>query len=136
MNRVSNSRMMLMALAMVSAIVFASGCAMAGEKAGVNEISQQELISSPPENVLVLDVRSTREFEGGHVPNAVNIPHTELASRLAELEAESDRPIVVYCRSGHRAGLATSVLQEAGYTDLHHLTGDMMGWTAEGLPTE
>jgi rhodanese-related sulfurtransferase len=113
-----------------------AGCAGTAGEGGVREITQQALLSDPPENVLILDVRSSREYRAGHVPNALNIPHNELVARLSELESATDRPIVVYCKSGHRAGLATSMLGEAGYTDLHHLTGDMDAWKAQGFPTE
>jgi phage shock protein E len=108
----------------------------ANEEKSVQEISQQDLLSNPPRDALILDVRTPGEFGEGHVPNAVNIPHNELASRLSELNSSSDRPIVLYCKSGRRAGMAAEVLQRAGYTDLHHLTGDMNAWMAAGLPTE
>lgn len=111
------------------------GC-VAADAAGVQELSPEELMSSPPADVLILDVRTSGEFGGGHVPGAVNIPHTELASRLSELGSELDRPLVVYCRSGKRAGLASSVLLDAGYTNVFHLEGDMLGWEAKGLATE
>jgi phage shock protein E len=108
----------------------------ANEKPDVQEISQHGLLSSPPNDVLILDVRTPGEFGEGHVPGAVNIPHNELATRLSELNSSSDRPIVLYCKSGRRADMAAKVLQGAGYTDLHHLTGDMNAWKAAGLPTE
>jgi rhodanese-related sulfurtransferase len=85
---------------------------------------------------LILDVRTQAEFSSGHVPGAVNIPHDELAMRLSDLDSETDRPVVVYCRSGKRAGLASTVLLEAGYTNVLHLDGDMNAWKASGLPTE
>jgi len=108
----------------------------ASEEKSVQEISQQDLLSNPPRDVLILDVRTPGEFGEGHVPNAVNIPHNELASRLSELNSSSDRPIVLYCKSGRRAGMAAELLQGAGYTDLHHLTGDMNAWMTAGLATE
>lgn len=102
----------------------------------VKSLSQEEFLSNPPAGALILDVRTQGEFSSGHIPGAVNIPHDELASRLSELESESDRPLVVYCRSGKRAGLASSVLLEAGYTNVLHLEGDMNAWQANGRPTE
>ena len=111
-----------------------SGCAQADTPA-VTDISQEEFLSSPPEGALILDVRTEAEFGSGHVPGAVNIPHDELASRLSEL-ASTDQPVVVYCRSGKRAGVASSVLLDAGYTNVLHLEGDMNAWQANGLPTE
>jgi len=120
-------------LLVVSLVV--SGCAEVDEP-GVTEISQQEFMSSPPADVLVLDVRTQEEFSSGHVPGAVNIPHDVLASRLSDLDGQKDRAVVVYCRSGKRAGMASAVLLDAGYTNIFHLEGDMNAWTAKGLPTE
>jgi rhodanese-related sulfurtransferase len=122
------------------AILSVAGCSASDESAdgkpAVQEISQQDLLSNPPEGVLILDVRTPGEYGESHVPNAINISHNELAARLSELNSSSDRAIVVYCKSGRRAGMAAKVLQGAGYTDLHHLSGDMDGWKAAGLPTE
>ena len=111
-----------------------SGCAQADTPA-VTDISQEEFLSNPPEGAVILDVRTEGEFGSGHVPGAVNIPHDELASRLSEL-ASTDQPVVVYCRSGKRAGMASAVLVAAGYTQVLHLEGDMNEWQANGLPTE
>ena len=47
-----------------------------------------------------------------------------------ELDASADGPIVVYCKSGRRAGMAISVLQDEGFDDLIHLDGDMQAWAA------
>lgn len=107
-----------------------------GEAPGVTELAQEEFVSNPPADALILDVRTPAEYSVSHVPGAMNIPHDELAARLSELDSELDRPIVVYCKSGRRAGMATSVLISAGYTGIHHLLGDMDGWLANGRPTE
>ncbi len=86
-----------------------------------------------PEAPLVLDVRTPEEFAQGHVPGAINIPHDQVASRQAELDAE--REIVVYCRSGKRAGMAIEQLEGAGFR-VAHLEGDMLGWVEAGHPQE
>ena len=83
---------------------------------------------------LILDVRSASEFASGHIPGAINIPHTELPRRIGELHANSDREIVVYCEVGGRAAKAASVLRGAGYTDVLHLQGDMRAWRQHHLP--
>ena len=85
---------------------------------------------------LILDVRSRKEFASSHVPGAINIPHTEVKSRLAELGDDKGREIVVYCESGMRAGKAESVLASAGFSNLLHLDGDMAGWRRAQLPAE
>jgi len=86
------------------------------------------------EALTILDVRTVEEYADGHVPGAVNIPHTEIADRLAEIAALGDNEIVLYCRSGRRAGVAAEVLRAAGYGRLLHLDGDMNGWREDQLP--
>ena len=82
----------------------------------------------------VLDVRTPEEFASGHVPGAVNIPYDQVASRLAEIP--KDKEVVLYCRSGRRAGLAAAELEKAGYADLQLMQGDMPAWEKAGLPVE
>lgn len=74
---------------------------------------------------LVLDARSAREFERGHLPGALNVPHTELRARLDEVVATADgRPVRVLCESGFRSYLAHRVLDQAGL-DSANLSGGM-----------
>lgn len=108
----------------------------ASSSGAVSEIAPQTLLSQPAGESLVLDVRTPEEYAAGHVPNAINIPHDELESHLAELEARKNGPVVVYCKSGRRAGIAAEALTKAGFTNLLHLTGDMEAWSAAGLPVE
>jgi rhodanese-related sulfurtransferase len=61
----------------------------------------------------LVDVRTSQEFAGGHVPNAVNIPVDELRPRLDELP--HDREIAVYCQVGQRGYLATRILRQEGF---------------------
>jgi len=97
------------------------------------ELQAQLAAAVPP---LVLDVRTPAEFASGHVPGARNIPFDEVPGRLDELEGFREGTVVLYCQSGHRAGIATATLQGAGFTHLAHLAGDMPGWAASGLPVE
>jgi hydroxyacylglutathione hydrolase len=61
----------------------------------------------------VIDVRSRSEFEGGHVPGAINIPYTRIAREHRRLP--SDRPLLVHCATGARASAALSMLERLGY---------------------
>jgi rhodanese-related sulfurtransferase len=103
------------------------------------DLSAEELLAREARHdpaLVVLDVRTPAEFAEGHVPGAINVPHDEVAQRLDELAPLRDKDVVVYCKSGRRAGLALKVLGEHGYTRLAHLSGDMQGWTAAGRPVE
>ncbi len=85
-------------------------------------------------SLVVLDVRTPEEFAEGHVPGAINIPHTEIASRIGELSGARDRDLVVYCRSGVRTEQALAALREAGFSRLFHLKGDYTRWSEEKRP--
>ena len=99
----------------------------------ISQAHLQQLMKSD-KNFILLDVRTVAEFEQGHIPNAVNIPHKELQTRLAELSGKKNTQIVLYCRSGRRVELATAVLNKSGFKQLDHLTGDFNGWTHSELP--
>ncbi len=79
------------------------------------------------EGALVLDVRTPREFQAGHVPQAHNIEISQLASRLDEVrklvQGDPSRPIVVYCAAGVRAAKAKRILLQAGFTRVTNLGG-------------
>lgn len=104
--------------------------------AEVTDILQAELMQRIQTNQsgLILDVRSPEEYAEGHIPGAVNIPHDQLGSRLAEIAVHKNKDIVLYCRSGKRAGIAANTLQAAGFSKLLHLAGDMGGWLNGNLP--
>ena len=61
---------------------------------------------------LVIDVRGKAEFDAGHVPGAMHLPHTRLLETLDEVPR--DRTLLVYCRSGRRAAAAAALLERAG----------------------
>ena len=106
----------------------------ASSNAQVIDIPQSELMQRITEHRagLILDVRSTEEYAEGHIPGAINIPHDQLSSRLAEIGAHKNKEIVLYCRSGRRVGIAADILQAAGFNRLLHLAGDMSGWLGNG----
>lgn len=103
----------------------------------VETISQSELLGliENGDVPLILDVRTRNEFNSGHVPRAINIPHRELAGRLAELGIPKSGAIVTYCERGPRAGYAESVLRQAGYTNIRSLKGHMNAWRIKRRPT-
>ena len=78
------------------------------------------------DEALILDVRSRGEFDSGHLPGALNVPHTELRERLDEVrEAAAGRPVRALCGSGVRSHIANRVLEQAGF-DSASLSGGML----------
>jgi hydroxyacylglutathione hydrolase len=99
-------------------------------------------VITPPEltkdrdRLQVLDVRETDEFDEGHIGGALHMYVGYLPERIDELDLDRDRPVVVTCSVGHRAGVAVSMLLRAGFRDVRNLLGGMTAWQALELPME
>ena len=97
------------------------------------ELADRIQAGSPP---LVLDVRSPKEYAHLHIRGAINIPHDELATRLAELPIAKSGEVVVHSVRGQRALLAEETLRGSGYSNIRQLADRPKGWKVAGLPTE
>jgi NADPH-dependent 2,4-dienoyl-CoA reductase/sulfur reductase-like enzyme/rhodanese-related sulfurtransferase len=80
--------------------------------------------ASPSSEPLVVDVRTSEEFEDGAFPGAINIPLDELQRRVAELGSKS-REITLYCASGARSAYAQRGLLQMGFTNVKNGGGIM-----------
>ena len=63
-----------------------------------------------------IDVRTPEEYESGHLDGAINIPHDQIAAKIAAASPDKNAPVNLYCRSGKRAGIAKQELEKLGYT--------------------
>ena len=63
----------------------------------------------------IIDVRTIAEYQEGHVPGSINIPLSEIQSRVNELK-EMDSELVLCCASGNRSGQAAAYLNSIGIT--------------------
>ncbi len=126
------SKRIIIAISMLVALLV-SWPAFTAESIKASEVA--EMIKAG-KATLILDVRTADEYASGHVPGAVNISHTELADRMSEITVAKDDEIIVYCRSGHRAGIAEKMLSEAGFTNIRDMEGHMLGWEKSGYPIE
>lgn len=83
--------------------------------------------------IRLVDVREPYEFEAGHITGADHIALGELSSRADELNA--NLPLVFYCRSGARSGMATQAFRRAGF-DAYNMRGGLLEWQASNLPLD
>jgi len=104
----------------------------------ITSVSAQELMQLIDRNadILVLDVRGPDEHATGHIVGAENIPHTEILSRLNEIDSYRDKHVIVCCWAGGRADIAKRVLREAGFSSILDLRGHMAEWERLGYPVE
>jgi DMSO/TMAO reductase YedYZ molybdopterin-dependent catalytic subunit/rhodanese-related sulfurtransferase/glyoxylase-like metal-dependent hydrolase (beta-lactamase superfamily II) len=84
-------------------------------------------------DLVVLDVRAPAETAAGTLPGVREVPLIALLDSLAGLEP--NQPIVIYCATGSRSLIASSVLRAAGFDDVSDLLGGYAAWEAAGLPT-
>ncbi len=87
----------------------------------------QEAKMAAENGALVVDVRTPQEFSGRHYAGALNIPVDQVQARISEF-GDKNSPIVVYCQSGGRSGMAKQILEAAGFTRVTNGGGvaDMM----------
>lgn len=86
------------------------------------------------QNAVMLDLRDAKDYDGGHVPNAKNIPLSELPGRSGELGKLTGRPLIAYCDRGTRSRGAGSVLSKLGFAEVYTLRGGVRAWVEAGLP--
>ena len=86
-------------------------------------LAEQLTVSNQP---MVLDVRTEREWEHGHIDHSLNIPLPHLSDRL--IEVPKNQTLVVHCASGYRSSIAASVLEKAGITNVWDLVGGYEAW--------
>lgn len=83
---------------------------------------------------VILDVRTSREFAGGHLEGAQLVPVQRFKQRLGELMPYRERPVFVYCRTGNRSTVAAKMLVDAGFTNVVNLRRGIVEWRRAGLP--
>jgi hydroxyacylglutathione hydrolase len=93
--------------------------------------SLAEQLASPTPPVLI-DVRAAAEWEQQRIDGAVNRPLSQFPEGLPPIEPE--RPVVAYCSSGYRSGIAASLMQREGLVQVSDLVGGLAAWDAARLP--
>jgi rhodanese-related sulfurtransferase len=93
------------------------------ETVDVEDMAQWVLSAEP---MTVVDTRDEHEWVAGHVPGAVHIYVPDVPHRADEIPREA--PVAVHCASGYRAGIAASLLEQAGLKRIIHVNGEYSDW--------
>ncbi len=107
-----------------------SGASLEIAESTVISIDELKRALEASEDLLVLDVRRPGEFEGGHVPNAINIPLSELPKSMSDIP--KDRPLAIICASGYRSSIAKSVLDRCNFKSSMNVLGGTGAWKNAG----
>ncbi len=105
---------------------------------GIRLVSAEDgatIQTSPPQDLVILDVRTLEEFSEGHLEGAAMLDfyRDDFADELAKLDR--DVPYLLYCRSGNRSGQTAAIMRELGFTDVADIDGGIGAWNQAGLPT-
>jgi rhodanese-related sulfurtransferase len=100
-----------------------------GAGGGIRKVDSAGLLAAQKAGAQVIDVRSPGEFQGGHIPGAVNVPVEQIQSAAGGWSRTSS--YVVYCASGARSAQAQSILQQMGFKNVADLTGGIAAWTGQ-----
>ena len=100
--------------------------------AEIDQMTVHEL-KKRAEEVQIVDVRSPDEWKGGRIPGAKHLFLPELEKKSRELDKNA--PVAVYCDSGYRASLGTSILQKEGFK-VHNIPGSWQAWVNAKYPVE
>ena len=94
----------------------------------------QELNKERPEAIL-LDVRTPNEVAQGIIKDAIIIDFYDKQFKEKVDKLDKSKPILIYCRSGRRSGIAMSTLRELGFSEVYNLQGGIIEWGKAGLET-
>lgn len=132
-----NRRKILISVAVAMLAVVALALAMVPKSAIIGplpasgDISNQQLRSLVTGGAHLVDVRTTAEFESGHIEGAENIPVDALTSAAATWEKAA--PVVVYCATGARSLNAFGYLEQQGFSHVYNLTSGIAAWDGESV---
>ena len=93
------------------------------ETVDVEDMAQWILSAEP---MTIIDTRDDHEWAAGHVPGAVHMYVPDVAHHAGEISTEA--PVAVHCASGYRAGIAASLLEQAGLKRIIHVNGEYSDW--------
>ena len=132
-------RQILLFALLAASLTLLSGCALSRakeDKAAYQKISAEEAYEMmASQEVVVVDVRTQEEYNGGHIENAVLVPNESIGSEMPEVLPDKEATLLVYCRSGRRSKDAAEKLLALGYQSVYDF-GGVIDWPYELVKEE
>ena len=134
-----NFMVLVLSVSLVIGVALTGGCVLNGT-ALIEDITPQEaftLIQSNQDNpdFVIIDVRTPQEFAEEHIENATNIDFYSEAFQDMLNNLDKNKAYLIYCRSGGRSGNALNIMAELNFKEVYNVSGGIIAWNAEGLPT-
>ena len=134
-------RQILLFAALAASLALLSGCALSRAKkdtaedmtgkAAYQKISAEEAYEMMvSQEVVIVDVRTPEEYDGGHIPNAILVPNESIGDDMPEALPDKEATLLIYCRSGRRSKEASEKLLKLGYKSIYEF-GGIIDWPYE-----
>ena len=123
---------MLLAVALISGAMLMWPAISGGSASGLSAAQTVQLMNH--EKAVVIDVCEPKEFAGGHIVGARNVPLGVLDKQLEATVKDKSLPVVMVCASGVRSNRAVAAAKKLGYQRAYSLTGGMGAWRSANLP--
>jgi phage shock protein E len=83
-------------------------------------------------NVVILDVRTPEEYKAGYISKAINYNVLDSINFVKAVQPlDKNKKYFLYCQGGRRSGKALMMMQQMGFTNIHHLAGGITDWKSE-----
>ena len=139
-------RQILLFAALATSLALLSGCTLSKTKADTAEdmtgkaayqkISAEDAYEMMvSQEVVIVDVRTPEEYDGGHIPNAILVPNESIGDDMPEALPDKEATLLIYCRSGRRSKEASEKLLKLGYKSIYEF-GGVIDWPYELVKEE
>ena len=134
-------RQILFFAALAASLALLSGCTLSKakedkaedmpDKAAYHKLSAEEAYEMMvSQEVVIVDVRTPEEYDGGHIPNAILVPNESIGDDMPEALPDKEATLLIYCRSGRRSKEASEKLLKLGYKSIYEF-GGVIDWPYE-----
>ena len=134
-------RQILLFALLTASLALLSGCALSKtkedkakdmpDKAAYHKLSAEEAYEMMvSQEVVIVDVRTPEEYDGGHIPNAILVPNESIGDDMPEALPDKEATLLIYCRSGRRSKDAAQKLLALGYQSVYDF-GGVIDWPYE-----
>ena len=134
-------RQILLFAALATSLALLSGCTLSKtkadtaedmtDKAAYQKISAEDAYEMMvSQEVVIVDVRTPEEYDGGHIPNAILVPNESIGDDMPEALPDKEATLLIYCRSGRRSKEASEKLLKLGYKSIYEF-GGIIDWPYE-----
>ncbi len=101
---------------------------------GVQEAFELIQRNQGNQDFVIIDIRTPKEFNEGHLENAFNIDFYSETFKKDLDKLDKNKTYFIYCRSGNRSGRAIPIMKELGFKEIYNLSVGIKEWIAGGLP--